>query len=97
MGVLDGGVYSILEKAHKSRRTVEITYYSYGRGEFTNRKIDVYFLSRRYIQAYDYLSKEVRKFGTSRITEAKVTQEAYTIPEEYREEHKQKRRRTQRP
>jgi predicted DNA-binding transcriptional regulator YafY len=82
--IIDEEVYGILEDAHASRRRVQITYYSYSKGEFTAREVDIYKISRRYMIAYDYLSKEVRRFRVSRIVKAEKLAETYTIPEEYR-------------
>jgi predicted DNA-binding transcriptional regulator YafY len=79
--IIDEEAYGILEDAHASRRRVQITYYSYSKGEFTTREADIYKMSRRYIIAYDYLSKEVRKFRVSRIVKAEKLTETYTIPE----------------
>jgi hypothetical protein len=82
--IIDEEVYKVLMNAYASQRRVQITYYSYSRGEFTEREADIYKISRRYIIAYDCLSREVRKFRVSRIAKAEKLAETYTIPEEYR-------------
>ena len=51
--------------------------------EFSERKIDIYYKSRKYVIGYCHLRKEVRKFRTSRITSAKLTKEFYKIPEDF--------------
>jgi hypothetical protein len=82
--IVDEEVFRILEDAYASQRRVQITYYSYSRGEFTEREVDIYKISRKYIIAYDYSSREVRKFRVSRIVEAEKLAERYIIPEEYK-------------
>jgi len=82
--IVDEEVYRVLEDAYRSLRRVLVTYYSYSRGEFTEREVDIYYISRRYMVAYDYLSKEVRRFRISRVVKAKKLAGTYMIPEEYR-------------
>ncbi|MCL7389819.1 MAG: WYL domain-containing protein [Thaumarchaeota archaeon] len=82
--MVDEEVYKVLMSAYVSQRRVRITYYSYSRGEFTEREVDIYKISHKYIIAYDYSSREVRRFRVSRIVKAEKLAEIYTIPEEYR-------------
>ena len=51
--------------------------------EFSKRKIDIYYKSRRYTIGYCHLRKDIRKFRTSRISSAKITNETYQIPKDF--------------
>ena len=51
--------------------------------EFSKRKLDVYYKSRKYVIGYCHLRKEIRKFRTHRITSAKLTNNIYKIPEDF--------------
>lgn len=73
-------VYSIIEKAFDMLKTVEIKYFNTQSAEFSKRKIDVYYKSRRYVIGYCHLRKDIRKFRTHRITSAKLTSDNYKIP-----------------
>lgn len=76
-------VYSGIEKAFSQLKTVEIKYFNMESAEFSKRKIDVYYKSRRYTLGYCHLKKGIRKFRTSRIASAKLTDETYQIPEDF--------------
>lgn len=78
---VDDDVYFMLEKAFNSRNRIEIEYFSMERAEGVRRKIDIYYKSRRYIIAFCHLRKAIRKFRTSRIMSARLTEEKYSIPE----------------
>ena len=80
---IDEKVYSILEKAFDNLEAVEIKYFNTESAEFDKRKINIYYKSRRYIIAYCNLRKSIRKFRTSRIASAKLTDEKYKIPENF--------------
>ncbi|MBI5635662.1 WYL domain-containing protein [Candidatus Micrarchaeota archaeon] len=77
---IDERVYATLKKAFGQSRTVEIKYFSMERAEFTKRKIDVYYASARYTIGYCHLRRAVRKFRTSRIASAKLTDSTYKTP-----------------
>ena len=47
--IVDEEVYRILEDAYRSLRRVLVTYYSYSRGEFTEREADIHNISHKYI------------------------------------------------
>ena len=48
--------------------------------EFSKRKVDVYYKSRKYVIGYCHLRKGIRKFRISRIAFAKLTNDNYKIP-----------------
>lgn len=80
---VDEKAYAVLEKAFEQLKTVEIEYFNMESAEFTKRKIDVYYKSRRYTIGYCHLRKNIRKFRTSRISSAKLTKETYKIPKNF--------------
>jgi predicted DNA-binding transcriptional regulator YafY len=80
---VDEKVYSIIEKAFDQLKTIEITYFNMESAEFSKRKLDVYYKSRRYVIGYCHLRKEIRKFRTSRIASAKLTGDNYKIPKNF--------------
>ena len=75
--------YSILEKAFEQLRTVEIEYFNMESAEFRKRRIDIYYKSRKYTIGYCHLRKAIRKFRTSRIASAKLTDLHYKIPKSF--------------
>ncbi len=80
---IDEKVYRILEKAFEQLKTVEIEYFNMESAECKKRKIDIYYKSRRYTIAYCHLRNGIRKFRTSRIVSAKLTNDNYNIPREF--------------
>ena len=76
-------VYSIIEKAFNQLKTIEIKYFNVGSAEFSKRKLDVYYKSRKYVIGYCYLRKDIRKFRTHRIASAKLTNDNYKIPGDF--------------
>jgi len=80
---IDGGVYRKIEIAFESRNILEIEYFDMESAKVILRKVDIYYKSRKYIIAYCHLRKAIRKFRTSRITSAKITEKGYTIPSEF--------------
>jgi|SRR3989344_6019213 len=76
-------VYVIIEKAFVQLKTVEISYFNMESADFSKRKLDVYYKSRRYTIGYCHLKKGIRKFRTSRIASAKLTNDNYKIPEDF--------------
>lgn len=76
-------VYEIIEKAFDHSKTIEIEYFNMEGGEFKKRKIDIYYKSRKYIIGYCHLRKNMRKFRTSRIKSARLTNKKYKIPEDF--------------
>lgn len=80
---IDEKVYLKIEKTFASRNTVEIKYFSLEKGEPIKRKIDIYYKSRRYVITFCHLRNSIRKFRTSRIVSAKITNKKYSIPENF--------------
>lgn len=80
---IDEAVYSRIEKAFNDRKTAEIGYFDMRSAEVNARQIDVYHKTRRYVIAYCHLRKEMRKFRTSRIVSAKLTNKTYSIPKNF--------------
>lgn len=80
---IDEGVYSIIERAFNQLKTAEIKYFNMESAEFSKRKVDVYYKSRKYVIGYCHLRKEIRKFKTSRIASAELTDDNYKIPGDF--------------
>lgn len=80
---VDEGVYFELEEAFNNRNRMEIEYFSMERADEVRRKIDIYYKSRRYIIAFCHPRGAIRKFRTSRIMNARSTNEKYSIPEDF--------------
>ena len=76
-------VYSIIEKAFNQLKTIEIKYFNVESAEFSERKLEVYYKSRKYVIGYCHLRKDIRKFRTHRIASAKLTNDNYKIPEDF--------------
>src|SRR3989344_2918895 len=75
--------YRTLKKAVEQLKTVEINYFNIGNAEFKKRMIDAYYASAKYTIGYCHLRKEMRKFRTSRIASAKLTDQTYIIPKTF--------------
>ena len=69
-------------------KTVEISYFNMDGAEFKKRKLDIYYKSRKYTIGYCHLRKGIRKFRTSRIASAKLTDDNYKIPENFNKNKK---------
>jgi predicted DNA-binding transcriptional regulator YafY len=80
---INEGIYKKIEKAFNDGKTIEIGYFDMNSGKVRKRQINVYHKTRKYIIAYCHLRKEMRKFRTSRITSAEITDSSYTIPESF--------------
>ncbi len=76
-------IYSALKKAFEQLRTVEIKYFNMDSAEFKTRKINIYYTSAKYTIGYCHLRKSIRKFRTSRIASAKLTDSKYRIPKSF--------------
>ena len=76
-------VYSIIEKAFNQLKTIEISYFNMESAEFSKRKLNVYYKSRKYVIGYCHLRKDIRKFRTHRIASVKLTRDSYKIPEDF--------------
>lgn len=75
--------YVVIENGYAQLKTVEINYFNMDSAEFTKRKLDIYYKSRKYLIGYCHLRKAIRKFRTSRIEVAKLTEELYKIPKNF--------------
>ena len=75
--------YSMLKKAFQELKTVEIRYFDMESAEFIKRNINVYYTSAKYTIGYCHLRKAMRKFRTSRIASAKLTDKTYKIPKNF--------------
>ena len=80
---INESVYRKIESAFDGRNTLEIGYFDMESAGVIPRQVDVYYKSRKYVIAYCHLRKAIRKFRTSRITSAKLTEKNYTIPAEF--------------
>ncbi len=80
---VDEKVYSRIEKAFNERKIIEIGYFDMGSAEIIKREIDVYHKTRRYVIAYCHLRNAIRKFRTSRMVSAKLTDKNYSIPDDF--------------
>ena len=76
-------VYSTLKKAFQELNTVEISYFDTESAEFIKRQIDVYYTSAKHTIGYCHLRNAMRKFRTSRIAYAKLTNKTYKIPKNF--------------
>jgi|SRR3989344_1892720 len=80
---VDEKVYKAIENAFSELKTIEIKYFNTKSADFSKRKLDIYYKSRKYTIGYCHLRKEIRNFRTSRISSAKLTTESYQIPEDF--------------
>lgn len=82
---LDPDLFSRLGRAAISRRRIEMTYFTAGRGELTQRKADPLHLRNSlgewYLVAWDHLRDAPRDFLLSRIRELTVTEEHFDWPQ----------------
>jgi predicted DNA-binding transcriptional regulator YafY len=77
---IDEKVYARIEKAFSALKTVEIDYFDMETAETKRRKVDIYYKSRKYTIGYCHIREDIRKFRTSKIVSAKITNESYRIP-----------------
>ncbi len=81
---LDPDLFSRLGRAAIERRRIEMTYFTAGRGELTQRKADPLHLRNSlgdwYLVAWDHLRNAPRDFLVSRIRELIVTEEHFEWP-----------------
>jgi len=80
---INENVYNKIAKAFNERKTIKIGYFNMDSAEIKKRKIDVYHKTRKYIIAFCHLRKAMRKFRTSRIVSAKLTDKTYKIPNNF--------------
>ena len=76
---INESVYKKIENAFNNQETVEIGYFDMASAETRKREIDVYHKTRKYIIGYCHLRKAIRKFRTSRIVTARLTDKNYKI------------------
>ncbi len=80
---INESAYRKIENAFNSKKTIEIGYFDMASAETRKREIDVYHKTRKYVIGYCHLRKAIRKFRTSRIVTAKLTDKDYTIPDNF--------------
>ena len=80
---INESVYRKIENAFNNNKTVEIGYFDMASAETRKREIDVYHKTRKYVIGYCHLRKAIRKFRTSRIVTAKLTDINYKIPDNF--------------
>ncbi|MEM4308568.1 MAG: WYL domain-containing protein [Thermoplasmata archaeon] len=73
--------FAKLEEAFEKKRTVKVEYYSTTEDNITEREIDIYYLSRKYIIGYCHLRKEIRKFRADRFIRVEITRKKYEVPD----------------
>lgn len=77
----------VLREAIARRRTVEISYHSFGRDDLTVRRVDPYHLwyqfAGLYLAAYCHTRKEVLTFAVERIQRITPCQETFTRPPDF--------------
>jgi len=81
---LEPQLFQRLGRAARERRRIEMTYFTAGRGELTERRVDPLhlrnYLSEWYVIAFDHLRGEVRDFHLGRIRELTVLDERFDWP-----------------
>jgi predicted DNA-binding transcriptional regulator YafY len=82
---VDESSFSKLNKAFARKRRMDVKYLSSRRKHFTNRQMDIYYLNRKYVIAFDDLSGEVRKFRTGRFVDVKILNVEYEVPRNFDE------------
>jgi predicted DNA-binding transcriptional regulator YafY len=80
---INESAYRKIENAFNNGKTVEIGYFDMASAETRKREIDVYHKTRKYVIGYCHLRKAIRKFRTSRIVTAKLTDKNNTIPDNF--------------
>lgn len=80
---IDEKVYSEIEKAFGNLKTIEIEYFNMDSAKTIKRLIDVYHKTRKYVIGYCHLRGDIRKFRTSRIVSASLTDKKYKVPENF--------------
>ncbi|MBC8501300.1 MAG: WYL domain-containing protein [DPANN group archaeon] len=80
---INESVYRKIESAFSNKKTVEVGYFNMSSTETIKRKIDVHHKTRKYVIGYCHLRNAVRKFRTSRIVSAKITDKKYAIPDNF--------------
>lgn len=79
--------FDILKEAVSSNLSVVINYYSMSSDETAKRKIDTYNIffnnGAPYLAAYCHLREDIRTFRVDRIKDIKLTDNYYSIPDDY--------------
>jgi predicted DNA-binding transcriptional regulator YafY len=80
----DPQIFQQLGRATRERHRIEMTYFTAGRGELTERRADPLhlrnYLSEWYVIAFDHLRGEVRDFHLGRIRQLTVLDEFFDWP-----------------
>jgi proteasome accessory factor B len=86
-------VLEILTRGWVEGRKVRLRYRSYTKDEYTERAFAPYFLEPSgmsyacYAIGYDDLRRELRTFKVERVLEAHLTDEPYTVPDDFDPQH----------
>jgi predicted DNA-binding transcriptional regulator YafY len=76
-----------LQEAFNNRERIEIEYISstarHGESFRKRRKVDIYGFGDFYFEAYCHLRNELRTFRIDRVLNVKMTNQSYTIPNDY--------------
>ena len=80
-------ISDILQEAFNRRERVEIEYISStcrcGENFRKRRKVDIYSFGDFYFEAYCHLRNDLRTFRIDRVLNVKMTNQSYTIPNDY--------------
>jgi predicted DNA-binding transcriptional regulator YafY len=80
-------ILPVIEQAIRESRTLEVSYYSMSREEFTIRRIDPYGLKRQgdlhWLVAYCQFREDRRVFRVDRIRAAALTSDVYRMPDDF--------------
>ena len=80
---INESAYRKIENAFNNQKTIKIYYFDMDSAETRKREIDVYHKTRKYVIGYCHLRKAIRKFRTSRIVTANLTDKNYVIPDNF--------------
>jgi predicted DNA-binding transcriptional regulator YafY len=81
-------ILNIIKDAAINHKTVEMIYFAMGRRKEAKRKVDPYrilfFNGTFYVIGYCHLRKDCRTFALERIKMLRITDESFTVPEDFR-------------
>ena len=88
-------LYEILQRALTDQQRLKVEYHAFTSDEITLREFDPYVLEiqegRWHLVGYCHLRKAVRDLRVSRIRQAELLNDQYSIPENFYESHQKKR------
>ena len=79
----DEDVIGKIEAAITNKKALYMEYFSPDSGRLSKRNLNPYAQNYRYVVGYCHLRKEIRKFSLSRIVNAKLLKETFTIPKNF--------------